>query len=311
MELAHTVLPPFRPATDQDVPDGDVVIATWWETAEWVRDLSPQKGAKVYFIQHHEVFEHLPQQRCRATYTFPMHKIVIARWLRDLMYSEYGDAHVDLVPNSVDQSQFFSPPRGRQPVPTVGLLYSSIRFKGLEVALSAIQRARRSIPELRVVSFGAEQPTPELPLPQGAEFTLLPHQDELRSLYGRCDAWVAASHTEGFNLPVMEAMACRTPAASTRTGWPEQAIVSGENGVLVDVGDAQGLANALGWLVTQPDDRWRKLSQRAYETATAYTWQDSAKLFEAALTHARERAAMGEIAGGASMPRAVQSSSRG
>ena len=42
--------------TDVDVPDGDLIIATWWETAEWVNALSPNKGAKVYFIQHHEIF---------------------------------------------------------------------------------------------------------------------------------------------------------------------------------------------------------------------------------------------------------------
>src|SRR4051794_12493316 len=40
-----------RPIIDRDVPDGDVVIATWWETAPWVMDLSPSKGAKAYFVQ--------------------------------------------------------------------------------------------------------------------------------------------------------------------------------------------------------------------------------------------------------------------
>ena len=35
-----------RPIEDRDVPDADVVIATWWETAPWVAKLSPSKGAK-------------------------------------------------------------------------------------------------------------------------------------------------------------------------------------------------------------------------------------------------------------------------
>jgi hypothetical protein len=34
--LDHTILDRWRPVTDNDVPDADVVIATWWETAEWV-----------------------------------------------------------------------------------------------------------------------------------------------------------------------------------------------------------------------------------------------------------------------------------
>src|SRR4051812_46476012 len=106
--LDHRVLERSRPVTDADVPDADVVIATWWETAEWVAALSERKGAKVYFVQGHEVFPHLPVARCHATYRSPMHKIVIARWLADVMRDDYGDECVDVVPNSVDRSQFFA-----------------------------------------------------------------------------------------------------------------------------------------------------------------------------------------------------------
>src|SRR5262245_53564376 len=75
-ELDHRVIDVWRPVTDKDVPDADIVIATWWETAEWVRCLSSRKGAKVYFIQGHEVFPYLPVERSRATYQLPLHKVV-------------------------------------------------------------------------------------------------------------------------------------------------------------------------------------------------------------------------------------------
>ena len=55
--LNHRVLERYRPVMDEDVPDADIVIATWWETAEWVNALSRRKGEKIYFVQHHEVFE--------------------------------------------------------------------------------------------------------------------------------------------------------------------------------------------------------------------------------------------------------------
>ena len=35
-----------RPIVDRDVPDADVVIATWWETADWVQALSPAKARR-------------------------------------------------------------------------------------------------------------------------------------------------------------------------------------------------------------------------------------------------------------------------
>ena len=131
----HKILDRFRAINDGDVADGDVVIATWWETAEWVNKLSPTKGAKAYFIQHHEVFSYLPVDRCKATYRMPLHKIVVARWLKDVMRTQYGDNEVDLVPNSVDRSQFFSPTRGKQSTPTVGVLQSEAPSKGLDAAL--------------------------------------------------------------------------------------------------------------------------------------------------------------------------------
>jgi glycosyltransferase involved in cell wall biosynthesis len=294
----HRVLDSPRPVTDQDVPDGDVVVATWWETAEWVSTLDATKGAKVYFIQHHEIFDYLPEARVRATYRLAFHKIVIARWLERVMSEQYGDRIVDVVPNSVDRTQFFASLRGKRHIPTVGFLYSSTAFKGLDSTLATLRIVRERVPNLRIISFGNERPSRHLPLPDGVDYFRSPAQHEIRNLYARCDVWVSASRTEGFNLPTLEAMACRTPVVSTRTGWPEEAIKSGWNGVLVDVDDVAGLTQGVEWILSRGDAEWRELSENAYATSLVGTWQDSAKLFEAALEHARRRAIRGEILGG-------------
>lgn len=285
------------PVTNLDLPDGDVVIASWWETAEWVSVLDPSKGAKVYFIQHHEIHDFLPADRVKATYRLPFHKIVVATWLKRLMNEQYGDAIVDHVPNSVERSQFFSEMRGKQPVPSIGFLYATATFKGLDQVLAALQIVKRRISDLRCVSFGAQKPIRRLPLPQFAEFHHSPAQYEIRRLYGRCDAWVTASRSEGFNLPALEAMACRTPVVSTRTGWPEEAVKSGWNGVLADVDDVYGLAQGIEWVLTRDDRDWRRLSNNAFETASTGSWDESAVMFEAALKKAYRRAVRGEISG--------------
>ncbi len=284
--LDHRVLEVWRPVVDDDVPDADVVVATWWETAEWVSRLSPAKGAKVYFIQHHEVFEWLAHERSRATYRLPMHKVVVAEWLRRVMAETYGDRDVDVVANSIDHVQFHAPPRGKQPRPTVGFLYSNVKFKGVDVTLQAIELLRQRVPDLRVVAFGSAKPPRPL---AGVEFHAEPPQDRLRELYAECDVWLTASRTEGFNLPAMEAMACRTPVVSTRTGWPEEAI-DGENGALVDVDDAPALAAAAQRLLALPDAAWRRASEAAFETVRHSSWDRAGDLFEAALRRAIARA---------------------
>jgi glycosyltransferase involved in cell wall biosynthesis len=296
LELNHRVLDVWRPVTDDDVPDGDIVIATWWETAEWVSKLSGKKGAKVYFIQHHEVFPHLPI-RSRETYRLPMHKVVVAQWLKQVMISEYGDDIVDVVPNSVDHSQFFAPVRAMQSVPTVGLLYSSAPFKGVDLSIEALRIVARRFVGLRIVCFGSESVQPNLKLPDGAEFFLDPPQHEIRNLYARCDVWITASRTEGFNLPAMEAMACRTPVVSTRAGWPAEAVKSGWNGVLVEVDDLTALVNGVEWVLTRSKGDWQSLSANAYATVSTSSWESSAAAFESALEHACSRAVRNEIAG--------------
>jgi glycosyltransferase involved in cell wall biosynthesis len=295
--LDHHVLDRWRPVNDGDVPDADVVIATWWETAEWVNALSPTKGAKVYFIQHHEIFPYLPVERCKATYRMPLHKIVVARWLQQVMSTQYGDDVVDLVPNSVDRLQFFAADRGKQSIPTVGVLYSTAPSKGLGVSFAALQVVRAKFPDLRTISFGSEQPSHQLALPKGAEFFFCSPQDQIRNLYSQCDVWLTASRSEGFNLPAMEAMACRTPVVSTRTGWPEEAIKTGINGVLVDVDDPIGLAKGIEWVLSRSDEDWSGLSSNAYATVASSSWQASAELFERTLEHACCRSARGEITG--------------
>lgn len=287
-ELNYRVLERHRPPTDDDVPDADVVIATWWETVEWVNALSDSKGAKIYFIQHHEVHAHLPVDRSRASYSLPLHKIVIARWLQEVMREEYGDNEVDIVPNSVDHGLFYADPRGKQPVPTLGFLYTPIEFKGVDVTLKAIDRLRQRFPSLRVIAFGLYQPGDALD--SRTEFHFLPAQETIRAIYSQCDVWVTASRIEGFNLPAMEAMACRTPVVSTRAGWPEEAVLDGENGYLVDVDDVAALTERIDSVLSMADKAWSEMSQNAFNTVKDSSWENSTELFETALRRACQRA---------------------
>jgi glycosyltransferase involved in cell wall biosynthesis len=297
--LEQRVLERRRPVVETDVPDADVIVATFWLTANWISSFSAAKGAKALLIQGYEVLPGQPGPHIDATWRLPYQKIVISRWLKDLADAQFGDPNAVLVPNSVDLDQFHAPPRGMRPAPTVGFLFHSSPFKGIEVALSAIERIRRVVPGLRVVAFGAERPHRGLTLPSGTEFHFRPQQSAIREIYAKCDVWLCASRREGFHLPPLEAMACRCPVVSTRVGGPQDIIEPGVNGDLVDVGDAEALAAATVRVLNDGPDAWQRMSDAAFATATRYTWDDATDLFEVALRTAVDRAARGEIAGGA------------
>jgi glycosyltransferase involved in cell wall biosynthesis len=290
VDVPHRVMPRWQAVTDADLPDADVVIASWWETAEWVSRLSPSKGAKAYFVQGHEVFEHVPKERAAATYRLALHKITVSSWLSGLMRDLYGDADVSLVPNSVDHALFHASPRGKQPVPTVGFVYSTAPFKGCRTSFEAFALVRRRFPDLRLVAFGTEEPSPELPLPEGTRYVRRPPQDQIRGIYSQCDAWVSGSTSEGFSLPLLEAMACGCPVVSTAVGGALDFLKEGVNGHVVPVGDGEAMADRIVRILALPDPEWRALSDSARATADGYDWDAATTLFEEALRKAIRKA---------------------
>jgi len=279
----HVVLPRIETAQPEDFPDADVIIATWWETAYTVAFLPPEKGRKVYFIQHHEVHKHLRRDLSAGSYHLPLKKITISQWLVDTMAESYGDHDVALVENSVDMEMFHAPARGRQARPTVGLLYASNPFKGVDISLKAIEIAKKRVPDLQVVAFGARPLDPRLPLPPGAQFHLKPPQHQIRDLYAACDVWLCGSRAEGFHLPPSEAMACRCPVVSTRIGGAVEIVKEGVNGHIVDVEDAEALGARLADVLSLPEPDWIAMSEAAYARACNYTWDHAADKFLRAL----------------------------
>lgn len=281
VDVEHHCIDRQRPVVDRDVPDADVVVATWWETAEWVWRLSPRKGAKAYLIQGYEDWCGLPE-RVDATWRLPMRKIVVSRWLERLGRERFGIEGMSLVPNGVDLVQFDAPVRGKAPIPTVGFLYSTVPWKGCDVAIAAIAQARQRLNSLHVRSFGAISRARAMPLPRGTEFIRIPEQERIRDIYSGCDAWLFSSRAEGFGLPVLEAMACRTPVIAAPAGAAPE-LLAGGGGILLETSDPVLMADAILRICQLPDAQWRALSAAAREVATRHTWEKSASLFEAAL----------------------------
>lgn len=288
LDVPRKVLERWRPVVANDLPDADVVIATWWETAEWVNTLPARKGAKAYLIQHYEIHDNQPVERVKRTWSLPLHKLVVAQWLADIARNDYGDTDVSLVPNSVDIEQFNAPAREKQRMPTIGYMHAYVNWKGSDLACEAIRIARQTLPNIQCVAFGMHEPTAEHPAPENTHFTLLPKSNALRDIYAQCDVWLVPSRFEGFGLPILEAMACRTPVIATPTGAAPELVGQG-GGILVEHESPDAIADAILRIANMDGAQWKSMSDRACETARSYTWEDATDKFEAALQHARAK----------------------
>jgi hypothetical protein len=168
-------IPAGRVVTDSDVPPADIVVATWWQTAEWVARFAPDKGEKFYLLQDYEIFSEKDAPHVVATYSLPMRKLAVSNWIRSTIADRHGIEGIELLPNAVDANHFDAPPRAkRHGGLQVGFLYSPAARKNIALAVAAVVRAREMVQGLRVCAFGCSPPAGTLPLPRWIDFHLDP-----------------------------------------------------------------------------------------------------------------------------------------
>lgn len=275
-----------RPVVDADLPDADVVMATWWETAYWVAELSDRKGAKVYFMQDYGAAGQ-EIEKISPTWALPMTFITLTSTLAGMIREKNPQADITVVANAVDHGLFNALPRKRGRPPRIGFMYRAPRLKGADMALRALEHIRAKVPNLSAI---AVSPGP-VSLPDWIELVARPDDDELVAAYRSCDLWLFPSRMEGFGLPIVEAMACRTPVISTRVGGAPDLIRDGENGFLVEIDDANAMAEKAIATLTASEEDWARMSEAAWRTVSSYTWSDAVDLFEGALATAAARRA--------------------
>lgn len=265
-----------------DLPDADAIISTWWTTAEWAEKLPAAKGRHIHFVQGDEDFRPAFSHLVQAVYRQNNPKIVVAGWLQDMFRQRYGQ-ECALVMNGVDTSRFSAPARSRGNAPRVGFLWSPHPHKNCGLALKAMVQLRALRPDLQAIVFGGgERPAN---LPDWIAYEQRPAQERIPEIYALCDLWFFTTIREGFGLPLLEAMACRTPVLASPAGAAPDLIVDGVNGrllpanVTVDV-----FAAAADEFLAQDAAAWRAMSDAAWQTARQHDLDHAARAFEAAVT---------------------------
>jgi glycosyltransferase involved in cell wall biosynthesis len=92
------------------------------------------------------------------------------------------------------------------------------------------------------------------------------HGQQKAQAFQNAHVLLLPSHNEGLPMSILEALAQGMPVLSSTVGGIPEAIAHGTNGLLVEPGDSDMLADYLQQLASSPH-RLREMSQAAYDTA--------------------------------------------
>jgi glycosyltransferase involved in cell wall biosynthesis len=77
--------------------------------------------------------------------------------------------------------------------------------------------------------------------------------ETLAACYAHCDVFALPSRGEGFGMVFLEAMACGKPTIGGAHGGVPDIIDDGETGILVAHGDVERLAQAIEFILADPN----------------------------------------------------------
>lgn len=174
-----------------------------------------------------------------------------------------------------------------QVIGTVGNLQ---RCKNQEMFIKAMDRISLQLPDVHGLIVGrplANEPGVQDKLEQqiselgmSDRVHLAGFREDVPDLMQRFTVFCLTSRSEGMPNVVMEAMAASCPVVSTRVGDVPEVINDGENGLLVESEDADGLANAIQLLLNDADLAKRMEVEGRHTIEQRFSCQEMAQNME-------------------------------
>ncbi|WP_370459179.1 glycosyltransferase family 4 protein [Aggregicoccus sp. 17bor-14] len=171
----------------------------------------------------------------------------------------------DVVGHGIDLSRFVPPQDrdeawralevgGRWGIGVIGRVRPA---KGQGDFVAALAPLLAAHPEWRAVLVGAVKPPEQgfaeaLRAQGGSGLALLGERSDVERWYRGLTVMVQPSHTEGYSMVLLEAMASGCCVVAARLPYSEDAIVHGETGFLYPPGDVPALRSLLASLLADP-----------------------------------------------------------
>jgi glycosyltransferase involved in cell wall biosynthesis len=219
----------------------DVVVATSVQTAEAVAAWPRVAGRKFYFIQGYETWD-FSQKRVEQSWQLPMQKIVVSKWLLELVRANGGEA--ELLPNALDHEAFGRDRPLDERETGIVFPWHPRPLKGAADVIEASSRLIRAVPDLHVRAYGVDR-APSVVDRSIVDYVRSPAPPVLRQLLNSVQVAVAPSHSEGWGLPACEALQCGCALVATEIGGHREFLQHEKNALLYPPGDVEQLVRSV------------------------------------------------------------------
>lgn len=216
--------------------------------------------------------------------------IAVSEHLQRNIFRLVGHRQVEVVRNGADAEVFGRVPKdeartrlglplGQKIVVFVGRL---VEIKQIPVLLKAMQHVSRSNLHLYLVGDGELKlhlmdMAKQLGIAARCSFVGNRPHEEIPLWLSAADCSVLCSRMEGLPTVLPEAMMCQVPIVATPVGGIPELIKHGETGLLVQVGDALALGQAVDLLLTDRALAARLVRRAAAMALANFTWKINAE----------------------------------
>ncbi|QQG49300.1 MAG: glycosyltransferase family 4 protein [archaeon] len=166
-------------------------------------------------------------------------------------------------------------------------------WKRIDLAFEVIRRLKGNIPKLMIT--GKETSTTptlrkrasDLGVSNLVDFTGYLDDETLSRCFAESKAYIQTSIAEPFGLGPLEAQAHGVPAVVWGDSGVKETVLDGETGFHAKPYDLDDFASKLQTILTD-QELWRKMSARAVEWASSFTWDRHLDIVEAAVIDAQK-----------------------
>jgi len=280
----HGPLAWFHNLQEVGFEPGELVIAVGSFT---IADVYALQGDICKLRYCHGFREDLPDFM-RQVWTVSMPTIAVSPTLSARVEQYCGTPPLELIPNGLSMEEYFDEHRTRD---GIGIIYSSNYKKNPEFIFKLLHACAERLPHIPLYSFGTEVRPREMP--RRVQYVRSPSLEKARELYNRSMIWLVASRSEGFSLPILEAMACGCCVLSTDHDSASGIVSNGKNGLLLPVDQTEAFLQAIERLVYSDAER-QAMIEAGKKKAQSFSWDHATDRMEQFLCRFHQQCARGQ-----------------